>query len=393
MIKRSKYLQELLNYRDKKLIKVIVGVRKCGKSTLMLQYVEILKKDSDSNIIFVDLNDYQTSKNINDLDKLNNYIKKHYKPTKKNYLFVDEVQEIKDFQIIINSWINKKNMDIYITGSNSKLLSGEISTLITGKNIVITVYPLVFSELCHKNEPNIKTKFDKYFKYGGMPGRLMFENEKEIYTYLNMIYSDILQNDILTRNNVLDVSELTNIYKFIFDNLGKELSYKNIYNVIRKNGSALSRTTIIKYVELLRQCFLIQKINKFDLKGLKILDNLCKYYPIDIGMKNAIFKNFAHNRGKLLENIVLNELKYRGYEVFIGTSRTINEIDFVAKNNEETLYLQVTEYLTDENVEREIDPFLKIRDSNPKILLSLNELESKDRNGIQYLNLIKWLLK
>ncbi|MDR2654315.1 MAG: DUF4143 domain-containing protein [Mycoplasmataceae bacterium] len=220
-----------------------------------------------------------------------------------------------------------------------------------------------------------------------MPGRTAFDYENKIYTYLNMIYSDILQNDILSRNVVFDVNELGNIYKLIFDNIGKELSYKNIYEIIKKNSSLLSHVTIVKYVELLQSSFLVQKINKYDLSGKKLLENLYKYYPVDFGMRNAIFKSFAHNRGKILENIVLNELKYRGYEVFIGTSRTISGIDFVAKNNSEVLYFQVCETINQDNIKRETKPLLKVNDSFPKIVLSLDWNESYDEKGIQYKNM------
>lgn len=359
----------------------------------MQQFIDVLKSENkNTNILFIDLNDFETLAKINTDLKLNEFLSNSYKPNNMNYFFIDEIQEIKNFQIVINSWINKKNIDIYISGSNAKLLSSEISTLLTGKNIVIKVYPLVFSEIYDQNNLNIKEQFNNFFKFGGMPGTLLFNNEKNIYEYLNMIYSDIVQKDIMIRNQIADIKELNNIYHFIFDNLGNELSYVNIYKELKKNGSKLSQMTIIKYIDLLCQSYLIQRINKYDLSGLKILDNLCKYYPTDIGMKNAIFKNFLHNRGKLLENIVLNELKYRNYEVYIGTSRNINEIDFVAKNNEETIYIQVTEYISDLNYNREIYPFLKIKDSNPKIVLSLEENEFKNEQGIQFKNIINWLL-
>jgi predicted AAA+ superfamily ATPase len=283
-------------------------------------------------------------------------------------------------------------MDIYVTGSNSKLLSSEISTLLTGKNIVIKVYPLTFSEMQEYYDEgkvdSLNERFNDFFTFGGMPGRTNFNDKTKIYNYLNMIYGDILQNDILSKKAVLDVNELTNIYRLIFDNIGKELSYKNIYEKLKNNNSTISQNTIVKYVELLQNSFLVQKINKFDLSGKKILENLYKYYPMDFGMRNAMFKNFSHNRGKILENIVLNELKYRGYEVFIGTSRTISEIDFVAKNNNEILYFQVCETITEDNIERETTPLTKINNSFPKIVLSLDTLESNDQNVIQFKNII-----
>lgn len=384
-----------MSYKDIPLIKVLIGIRKCGKTTILQQYISLLKEENkESIIIFINLNDFYTSSKIYDLASLNQYIAKHYDENKKNYLFIEEIQEIKDFQIIINSWCDKQNMDVYITGSNSKLLSSELSTLITGKNMVIKVYPLAFSELCDKNIPWEEKKkiFSDFLKYGGMPGRLAFNGESEIYSYLNMIYCDIVQKEILSRHTVASVVELSGIYKFICENSGKEISYKNVWEILKTNKSTLSQTTVAKYVELLTISFLLQKINKFKLFNSIILENSCKYYPQDTGMKNAIFKDFTHSKRKLLESIVFNELKYRGYEVFIGTSRTISEIDFVAKNNSETLYFQVSEILTEDNIEREITPLLKIKDSNPKIVLSLEELESKDKDGIKYRNLIKWLL-
>jgi predicted AAA+ superfamily ATPase len=292
MILRTSYLNKLDAYRFCGLIKVIVGIRKCGKSTLMRQYIKKLQdENNDYNTIFINLNDFNTREKINNKKELNKYIEEKLLKDKKNFVFIDEVQEIPEFEIVLNSLSDHENVDIYVTGSNSKLLSSEISTLLTGKNIVINVYPLVFSELCNKTDNNIKEKFDDFFKYGGMPGRLKFTQEENIHEYLNMIYSDILRKDILARNKVFEISELTNIYYFIFDNLGKELSYKNIYEINKRNGCSLSQMSIIKYVELLLDCFLIQKVNKYDLSGLKLMENLYKYYPQDFGMRNAIFKN------------------------------------------------------------------------------------------------------
>jgi predicted AAA+ superfamily ATPase len=288
-------------------------------------------------------------------------------------------------------------VDIYITGSNSKLLSSEISTLITAKNIKINVFPLSFAEFYEYSTNELKLNktdsFNNYFKYGGMPGRLYWDEEIQIWKYLNMIYTDILQHDILNREKINNIKEFSNIYYFLQDNLGKETSIKNIANyLVTNNSSNITAPIVSKYLNLLISCFLLQEISEYDISGKKILVNKNKYYPMDIGLRNSITKNFINNRGKILESIILNELLINNYDVKIGKGRNINEIDFIAVKNSNKIYIQICEYLTEEIRNREINNLLSINDNFPKLILSLDSFNSKDEKGIEYMNIIDWLL-
>lgn len=398
MVVRENYLSKMIQLKDTEFIKVITGVRRSGKSTLMLMYKEYLlnNKVQEENIIYINFESaiYDDIKNYKDLYK---YVKE--KTTKnKMYLLLDEVQNVESWEKAINSLKVDYNIDIYLTGSNAYLLSSELSTLLSGRYIEIKMYPLSFNEFLTFNNydnSNIEDKFNEYLKYGGLPAITLIKNNDElVLTYLNDIYNSIVKKDIIDRNNIKDTALLENIIRYLANNIGSSVSSTKISNYLNSNKivSKCNHQTIDNYLNMLEKSYIMYKADRTDIKDKSLLKTLGKYYISDIGIRNTIlgFRNI--NEGHLLENVVYLELLRRGYKVSIGKSNEY-EVDFIAETPNEIIYYQVSLSIQDEKVkERELRSLESIKDNYEKIILTMDKTMNKDYNGIKVINLIEWLL-
>lgn len=399
MIIREKYLKQMIDSKDTEFIKVITGVRRSGKSTLLLMFKDYLLKNGvkKENIIHINFESalYDNIKNYKDLYQ---HIKEKIK-NDKMYLLLDEVQNVESWEKAINSFKVDFNIDIYITGSNAYLLSSELSTLLSGRYIEIKMYPLSFKEFLTFNkydDNNLEDKFNEYLKFGGLPAiTLIKDNDELILSYLNDIYNTIVKKDIIDRNNIKDTALLENIIKYLFNNVGSPISSNKISDYLNSNKivQKANHQTIDNYLNMLEKSYIIYKADRTDVKSKALLKTLGKYYVSDTGLRNIIlgFRNI--NEGHLLENVVYLELLRRGYKVNIGKTSDY-EVDFVAENPHTIKYYQVTQTLSDEQVKnRELRSLESISDNYEKIILSMDKSINNDFNGIKVKNIINWLLK
>ena len=398
MIIREKYLKKMIDAKDTDFIKVITGVRRSGKSTLLLMFRDYLLANGvkEENIVYIN---FESAKydDIKDYKDLYKYIEDKVKD-EKIYLLLDEIQSVSSWEKAINSFKVDFNMDIYITGSNAYLLSSELSTLLSGRYIEIKMYPLYFKEFLVFNnydENNLEEKFNEYLKYGGLPAITLIKgNDELILSYLNDIYNTIVKKDIIDRNNIKDVALLENIIKYLFNNVGSPISTKKISDYLNSNKvvQKSNHQTIDNYLNMLEKSYIIYKADRTDVKSKSLLKTLGKYYVSDSGIRNIIlgFRNI--NEGHLLENIVYLELLRRGYRVNIGKIGDY-EVDFVAENPHTIRYYQVAQSISDEDVRaREIRSLENIPDNYEKIILSMDRSINNDYNGIKVRNIISWLL-
>ena len=397
MIERIEYLEELKRWKDKNLIKAITGIRRCGKSTLFEQFINYLKNNNVENeqIIYINLED--ADYDFKDYKELYFYINNQINSKKKYYIFLDEVQNVVNFQKSVDSLYIKKNIDLYITGSNAYLLSGELATLLSGRYIEIKMLPLSFKEYVSAFEDkNYYQLFLDYMKNGGMPGNISIlkSNPNDIDKYLDGIFSTVVYKDIISRNNITDKMLLESILKFIFDSIGSPISTKKISDTLTSKGIPTSNHTVENYITAFLESFLIYKAKRFDVKGKNLLARDYKYYVVDTGLRSYLLgKKSTSDMGHILENIVYLELLRRGYKVYVGKIDDL-EIDFVAENRDGLVYYQVALTVRDNDVlNRELKSLQKTGDYYPKILLTLDmDLES-DYNGITKINIVDWLLK
>lgn len=399
MIIRDNYLKRIVDAKDTEFIKVITGVRRSGKSTLLLMFKDYLLNNGikEENIIHINFESamYDDIKDYKDLYKyIKNLIKKE-----KTYLLLDEVQNVKSWEKAINSFNVDFNIDIYITGSNAYLLSSELSTLLSGRYIEIKMYPLSFKEYLTFNnydENNLEDKFNEYLKYGGLPAITTIKNNNElVLSYLSDIYNTIVKKDIIDRNNIKDTALLENIIKFLSNNIGSPISSTKISDYLNSNKitKKSNHQTIDNYLNMLEKSFIMYKADRSDIRNKTILKTLGKYYISDIGIRNIIlgFRNI--DEGHLLENVVYLELLRRGYKVNIGKSLDY-EVDFIAENPNEIIYYQVAKTISSEDVKnREIRSLESISDNYEKVILTMDKTIVNDYNGIKVINLIDWLLK
>ena len=400
MILRKNYLQKLIDAKDTEFIKIITGVRRSGKSTLLLMFKDYLlqKGIKEKNIIYINFESaiYDTIKDYKDLYK---YIKSKYVKNKKYYILLDEIQMVKEWEKAVNSINVDFDIDIYITGSNAYLLSSELSTLLSGRYVEIKIYTLSFKEFLQFNNYdnlNIEDKFYEYLKYGGLPAITQIKDKTDlVMTYLNDIYNTIVKKDIISRNSIKDIALLENIVKYIANNIGNQISANGVSNYLNSNKivEKSNHQTIDNYLKMLENAFIFYKADRSDIKSKNILKTLGKYYIVDTGIRNIItgFRNI--DEGHLLENIVYLELLRRDYKVNIG--KTLNgEVDFVAENINEIKYYQVTQSLLDKKVkDREIGGLESINDNYEKIIITMDKTINKDYNGIKVINIIDFLLK
>lgn len=398
MIERKQYLDNLISLRDKQIIKVITGVRRCGKSTLFELYINYLKNIgiSDNQIIFVNLEDIENS-NLLDYMSLYNHVKSKIVPDKMNYIFIDEVQKCREFEKAVDSLFIKKNCDVYITGSNAYLLSGELATLLSGRYIQIDMLPFSFKEYYSAVKDSGKSKrtiFDEYLMYGSFPYiPYLDSNEKIIRQYIEGIYNTILIKDVATREKINDISVLESILKTIASSIGSPISTKKISDTLISAGRKISANTVDAYLRALKDSYILYHAARYDIKGRQYLKTLGKYYFVDTGIRNMILSQSARDLGHLLENIVYLELLRRKNKVNIGKLAE-KEVDFVTTEFDTVEYYQVSASVLDENtLARELAPLREIRDNYPKILLTLDEIGANSNyDGIKHINVIEWLL-
>ena len=397
MLIREKYLNKLIESKDLNLIKVIVGVRRSGKSTLLLQYKDYLlnQKIKKTNIIYMNFEsaDFYDIKDYNDLY---NYIKDKITNKNKFYILLDEVQNISRWEKAVNSILVDFNVDIYITGSNAYLLSSELTTLLAGRVLTVKIYPFSFKEFISiypfKDTEDKFDKFDKYLKYGGMPMLAnMNDNENLIINYLNDLKEVVLKKDVISRNNIKDIVFLDNLIKYMASTIGNLTTPYKIAEFMKKNGSSITNETVDSYLKMLENAYFIYRVPRYELKGKQLLKTQGKYYFIDNGIKNIIAGISSYDTGSSYENIIYIELLRRGYEVYVGQYNDI-EIDFIAINPNEKIYFQVTRSLMDEKVEeREKKSLLAINDNYKKVILTMDIVKNKQIDGIQVINIIDFL--
>ena len=397
MIERTEYLEELKRWKDKDLIKAITGIRRCGKSTLFQLFIDYLKSTGISNEQIISINLEDADYNFEDYKQLYDYIKEKIDSKKKYYVFLDEVQNVPMFQKAVDSLYIKKNVDVYITGSNAYLLSGELATLLSGRYIEIKMLPLSFKEYVSAfDDNNYQQLFLNYMRNGGMPGNISIikSNPNDLDKYLDGIFSTIVYKDIMARNNINDKMLLESVLKFIFDSIGSPISTKKISDTLTSKGMSTSNHTVEKYITAFVESFLIYKAERFDVKGKNLLARDYKYYVVDQGLRSYLLgKKADSDMGHILENIVYLELLRRGYRVYVGKVDDL-EVDFVAESRDGLKYFQVALTVRDEKVlQRELRSLQKTGDHYPKYLLTLDmDLES-DYDGITKINIVDWLLQ
>lgn len=397
MIIREAYISQIVPLIDKNLIKVLTGVRRSGKTVLLSQIQDYLLKNgrSKSQIINISL-ESKKNKKFKDGDVLYEYlISACEKLNAKAYIFLDEIQVVSGWEEVVSSLLVDIDCDVYITGSNSKLLSGELATLIAGRYIQIHIYPFTLSEAKQMLEQNGKFKSDEvlfqdYLKYGGLPMRFSLE-EISLEAYLSDTYDAIVVKDIIQRNNIKDTNLLNMILAFLMDNIANPFSARSIVAALKQEGINTTVETVIAYIDYIKKAMVVYSAQRYDIKGKKLLTTNEKYYTVDLGLRNCVKASGEIDYNKLYENIVYLELLYRGYDVKVGKTDDY-EIDFVAYKGSDTLYVQVCYLLAStETVEREFGNLERIKDNYPKYVIS-GDLPDFSRNGIKHYNIIKFLL-
>lgn len=402
-INRDNYLFILKNFKDQQIIKVITGIRRCGKSTLLEIYQEYLRDNGveDKQIISINFEeaDYEE---LQDRKKLYEYIKAKLVKGKKTYVFLDEIQNVNEFEKTVDSLFINKDVDLYITGSNAYLLSSELATLLTGRYIEIKMLPLSFKEYvsAFEDKTDISRKFRDYLRYSSFPQavELYKINPENINMFLDGIYNTILFKDVMQRKGITDKNVLERVTKYLYDNIGNKTSMKSISDNIKGLEKKSSYNTISNYVDALIDSYLVFKASRYDIKGKEYLKTQEKYYAVDIGLRYYMLgQGSGRDMGHILENVVYLELLRRGYEVYIGKYDEL-EVDFVAKKPENTVYYQVALTTRAESEEgnkildRELTPLKKINDNYPKYILTLDDDLDADFDGIKKINVLDWLL-
>jgi hypothetical protein len=393
MVQRKQYLDKLKKMKDKKIIKVVTGIRRCGKSTLLIMFQEYLKECGvkDNQIITVNFEDI-ANEPLLDYRKLHDHVTERLQQDKMTYIFLDEIQNVPQFQKAVDSLFIKENVDVYITGSNAQMLSGELATLLSGRYIEIAMLPLSFAEYYEMVGGNQRDAWNNYFKNGGFPYAAVIEEDDIRREYLSGIYNSVLLKDVVARKRISDVPLLESVIKFLFDNIGSIVSSKKIADSLTTYGRKTTSVTVENYIEALTEAFILYKAGRYDVKGKQYLKSLEKYYLVDVGLRRMLLGDKSADLGHILENIVYLELLRRGYTVSIGKIDN-NEIDFVAELGGDRVYYQVAASILDPaTFEREIAPLKKIADHYPKFILTLDELPMGDA-GIKQVNIMDFLLE
>lgn len=395
MLKRELYLSQIRGFYHSDLVKILVGIRRCGKSVILNQIIEEIKEKGvdDNHIININF-EFIEFEELRDYKKLNVYIKSKITDQNMYYIFLDEIQNVNRFEDVVNSLrASLKNISIFITGSNSKLLSDELSTVLSGRYVLFHIYPLSYKEFIALTEkdPYDEDSFWNYARWGGLPNRCEFSNETDIKNYLYSVFDSIILRDIVKRLKLQDTTLFDLLLQYLIDTAGREFSSEKVIKYLEKENRKISTETLYTYVSALCKALILQRVYRYDVHGKAVLKTLNKYYVTDLGIaqikhNNTSFKNFL-----MLENIIYNELKVRGYEVYIGKTKS-GEIDFVTKKDGNTKYIQVSyELNSPEVIEREFGAFKTISDHYPKYVISLDQ-EDYSQDGVKHINLIDFLM-
>lgn len=396
IIERQVYLQRLVDFQDKQVIKIVTGVRRSGKSTLLKLFAQHLRATGieDNRIVELNFEDFDnielcTPKNLHD------YIKARMQPGKMIYLLLDEIQQVDQFQRVVDSFFANGDVDIYLTGSNAKMLSSEIATLLSGRYVEIRMLPLSFKEYLtyYKKGADLIGQYNDYIRFGSFPYVLALDKNKALVNdYLESLYNTILLKDVLRRNSFADAMMLESVVRFVYDNIGNMVSTKSIADTMTSNGRKIDVKTVERYIQSVQESYFVYQAPRYDIKGKQLLKSLCKYYAVDTGMRQMLLGDRSYDRGRLLENIVYFELLRRYGKVYVGKYGQL-KVDFVVETQEGLRYYQVSETVTDPNtLERELRPLQSIKDAYPKLLLTLDHDNPADYDGIQRRFVIDWLL-
>lgn len=405
MVWRTEYIEKLIQWKDEQVIKVVTGIRRCGKSTLLTQYQSYLKDNEvdDEQIISINFEELEFEELL-DYRKLYQYIKEKMCSDKVTYIFLDEIQKVDGFEKVVDSLYVKPNADIYITGSNAYMLSGDLATLLAGRYVEISMLPLSFGEYCEITEENPDKVFTDYLRNGGFPYlAVMDKTNEKIDTYLEGIYNTVIVKDIEDRQSrkesdpakrkITDITLLKSISKYLASVIGSPVSVRSITNYLISNGRKVSPNTVNDYVEALTESFIFYPVERFDIVGKQLLKANKKLYMVDLGLRNHILPRKTYDLGFSIENIVFFELLRRGYKVTIGKYGS-TEVDFIAKKQGVLTYFQVTADVTaKETFEREIKPLQDIKDNYEKMILTLDRFTVGNYDGIKVINVIDWLIQ
>lgn len=394
-IERASYLNKLIAFKDKNLIKVITGIRRCGKSTIMEIYRDWLKEQGVSNnqIVYLNFEDYDNFE-LRNPKNLYAYIKPLLIEDKMNYLFFDEIQHVQDFPDIINSLNLKPNVDIYITGSNAYMLSSEIATLLSGRYIEIAMQPLSFKEYVDGTGEydNLQKAYNDYITRSSFPYTLELNTNSEVSDYLTGLYNTIVVKDIMSRKRLPDVMMLESVIRFTADNIGNILSTKRIADIMTADGRKIDQKTVERYLNSLCETFFVYEAKRYNIKGKQLLKTLGKYYLVDIGLRRMLLGSRSFDAGRILENIVYLELLHRQKKVYVGKNDNL-EVDFVAIDENNITYYQVAATVRDEStLKRELASLQQINDQYPKYILTLDDDPVADYDGIKRINALKWMM-
>lgn len=405
MVIRKNYLDKLILWKDHDIIKVITGIRRCGKSTLLMQFQDYLRDNGvmDEQIISINFEDLKFEALL-DYRSLYEYVESKILPGKKMYIFLDEIQKVSGFEKTVDSLYIKENVDVYITGSNAYMLSSDLSTLLSGRYVEISVLPLSFKEVYEEKGGDKEEVFNQYLKYGGFPYLMnMPLDVEQINMYLEGIYNTVIIKDIEERENrkhldsnkrkITNIVLLKSIAKYLASAIGSIISVKNVTGYLTSTGRKVSSSTVDDYMEALRESFIFYPVERFDISGKKILKTLNKWYIVDLALRDHMLPKETYDLGFSLENTIYFELLRRGYRVNIGKTES-SEIDFIVQKNNEIIYYQVTASMVDQTTfERELAPLRSIKDNYKKIVLTLDKFTQGNYDGIEVVNAIDWLLK
>ena len=393
LIERPLYIERLKRVKGTPDIKIITGIRRCGKSRLLQAFIKhIMETEESANIIFIDFTRLEFEP-LRDYHALHQYVQNHYRANVSNYLMIDEVQMCPNFEIAVNSLHSSEQYDIYLTGSNAFLLSADLATLFTGRHIEIPVLPFSFKEYCtyHNSTTDMQSMFDKYVVEGGLAGSYVYSDSTDKENYIKEVFTTILTRDLTEKYNLPDSHALIQVTNYLMDNIGNITSPNNVTGGLLSNNTPTSHVTVRRYIQYLCNAFVFYKVDRYDIKGRKNLESLNKYYLSDTGIRYAMLGRRNMDWGRVYENIVFLELKRRGYEVYVGKLYQ-KEIDFVVMRGNEKMYIQVSDNIAENTTfEREVSPLLSIKDAYPKILIARTRHEAYDFQGIAIYDIAEWL--
>ncbi len=396
LIERNEYLNRLIALREKQVIKIVTGIRRCGKSTLFEMYQDYLRKNGvlDSQIISINFEDFDFFE-LRNPHTLHEYISNQLTSGLFTYIFLDEIQHVPDFPDVVNSLFIKKNVDLYLTGSNAYMLSGEIATLISGRYVEIALLPLSFKEYVDSagNSNDLNHKYSEYLQSSSFPYALELKSQPKVLTdYLTGLYNTVVLKDVVARYKISDIMMLESIIRFMFDNIGNLLSTKKIADTMTSNGRKIDVKTVEKYLAALQASFILYQSKRYNIKGKQYLKTLEKYYVVDIGLRTLLLGSRAFDVGHILENVVYLELIRRGNDVYVGKVDHL-EVDFVVVNQQGLTYYQVAATVRNiETLDRELAPLKRINDQYPKYILTLDDDPDADYDGIRRINVLQWLV-